>query len=154
MAPAGPSPPRPAAGTRDRPHILGPGAGSPRQPGSTSFWSGVCACAGRRRGKLGGAAGRARPGRRGPRGDGRGRLHLGRRAHSARPGALAHAHCVARTLPNPRRGLAAAPCGRRAGRGCGRGGAGHPRVLVSRDPACNLRLVSVRDPEPSDEARL
>lgn len=47
--------------------------------------------------------------------------YRGHGAHSVRPGALAHAQCAARTLPNPRRGLAAAPWGRRAGLGCGGG---------------------------------
>lgn len=45
-------------GDASRPHILGPGAGSPRQPGSTSFGSRGCACAWRGRCGRGRAAAR------------------------------------------------------------------------------------------------
>lgn len=53
-------------GDAGRPHILGPGAGSPRQPGSNSFGSRGCACAWRGRCGRGRAAARERRGRRGP----------------------------------------------------------------------------------------
>lgn len=162
MAPAGPSPPRPAAGTPGPASHPGPGGGVTATAEEHQPLVRVSAPAP-------GAVGVNRAERPAERGEGgaapeatvAGRLYLGHRAHSARPGALAHAHCAARTLPNPRRPR----FGRRAvglegGARMRTWVADRPRVLVSLRASdfprqdCQCKNDSGRGPEPSDEASL
>lgn len=145
MAPAGPSPPRPAAGDTGPASHPGPGGGVTataeehpllvgglRLRRARSAWT--------RRSGPRSKAREARPLERRSRAP-----YRGHRAHSARPDALAHAHCAARTLPIPRRGFGRGAVGLSGWRGAVAdvGSSGSFLGSSLQGPAFNIKMISV-----------